>query len=176
MPARDWFCSWVIGDMSIQGKIKAAQLLMALADRRRYHAHSPDRARPVWGCGSGARHHPRRHRPLLPLQPPELCTALDGGRRWHGLGRRPRCGCSEQQPLRCRLLGSWPSGSWPPGFWPAGLPRHVIKAWAALGTGFHRQIRKQLQQLPIKRQQPAIQLPCQYDEFGVIRGAARRNG
>ena len=45
-----------------------------------------------------------------------------------------------------------------------------------LGTGFHRQIRKKLQQLPIKRQQLAIQLPCQYDEFGVVRGAARRDG
>jgi len=29
---------------------------------------------------------------------------------------RPRCGCSEQQPLRCRLLGSCPLGLGTQGF------------------------------------------------------------
>jgi hypothetical protein len=57
-----------------------------LADRRRHHAHAINRARPVWGGGSGERHNPRRYRPLLPIQPRQLRATLDGGRRGDGLG------------------------------------------------------------------------------------------
>ena len=45
-----------------------------------------------------------------------------------------------------------------------------------LGAGFPGKIRKKLQQLAIEGQQSAIELPCQYDEFGVVGGAARSGG
>jgi hypothetical protein len=45
-----------------------------------------------------------------------------------------------------------------------------------LWAGFPGKIRKKLQQLAIEGQQRAIELPCQYDEFGVVGGAARSDG
>lgn len=46
-------------------------------------------------------HHPGRHRPLLPLQPSELRSPLDGGRR------RQRLGCAGQGLKRKHCHRSW---------------------------------------------------------------------